>query len=79
MSVEAARPGGAGALRYWRWHGSPRMYYSDYDDGAMAALAAAVRAPAPRGTRRIVVFDNTAHGFAAANAARLQELLRRAR
>jgi uncharacterized protein YecE (DUF72 family) len=79
MSVEAARPGGAGALRYWRWHGSPRMYYSDYDGEALAALATAVRARAPRGTRRVVVFDNTAHGFAAANAARLQELLRRAR
>jgi uncharacterized protein YecE (DUF72 family) len=36
-----------------------------------------VRARAPAGTQRLVIFDNTAHGFAAANAARLQELLAR--
>ena len=77
LSVDAAHPGGTGALRYWRWHGSPRMYYSDYPEAALATLAAELRTRAPRGTRRIVVFDNTAHGFAAANAARLQELLRR--
>ena len=79
LSEDAARPGGAGPVRYWRWHGSPRMYYSQYSDDALAALARAVRAPAPVGTRRIVVFDNTAHGFAAANAACLQDQLRRAR
>jgi uncharacterized protein YecE (DUF72 family) len=77
LSDEAARPGGAGELRYWRWHGSPRMYYSEYGEPALAALAKAVRARGPAGTQRLVVFDNTAHGFAAANAARLQALLRR--
>jgi uncharacterized protein YecE (DUF72 family) len=76
FSDEAARAGGAGPLRYWRWHGSPRMYYSDYEDARLQALARAVRARAPRGLRRIVVFDNTAHGFAVANAARVQDLLR---
>ena len=76
MSAQAVQPGGAGLLRYWRWHGSPRMYYSEYPEAALAELAAAVRARAPSGTQRIVVFDNTAHGFAAANAARLQELVR---
>jgi uncharacterized protein YecE (DUF72 family) len=79
LSEDAARPGGAGPIRYWRWHGSPRMYYSEYLEAALAQLATAVRARAPRGTQRIVVFDNTAHGFAAANAARLQDLLRRRR
>jgi uncharacterized protein YecE (DUF72 family) len=75
LSELAGEPGGAGTLRYWRWHGSPRMYYSEYDERPLAALARDVRRRAPRGTRRLVVFDNTAHGFAAANAARLQELL----
>jgi len=75
LSDDAARPGGAGHLRYWRWHGSPRMYYSSYEEDRLDALATAVRARASRGTQRMVVFDNTAHGFAAANAARLQELL----
>lgn len=73
----AATPGGHAGMRYWRWHGSPRMYYSDYPDAALRALAESVRVPAPRGTQRLVVFDNTAHGFAAANAARLQQLLAR--
>jgi uncharacterized protein YecE (DUF72 family) len=75
LSEAAAVPGGSASIRYWRWHGSPRMYYSDYSDAALQALAKQVRARAPRGSRRIVVFDNTAHAFATANAARLQELL----
>ena len=75
LSAAAALPGGHGGLRYWRWHGSPRMYYSEYPEAALQALARQVRARAPRGTQRIVVFDNTAHAFATANAARLQELL----
>lgn len=68
----AAQPGGAPTWRYWRWHGAPRMYYSDYDDAALDGLAAQVRHA--RGPRW-VIFDNTAHGFAVANAARLQERL----
>ena len=48
------------------------MYYSDYDDAALDVLAAQVRHA--RGPRW-VIFDNTAHGFAVANAARLQERL----
>jgi uncharacterized protein YecE (DUF72 family) len=75
LSEAAARPGGEASLRYWRWHGSPRMYYSDYPEEALRALATQLRARAPRGTQRLVVFDNTAHAHATANAARLQELL----
>jgi len=71
--ADAAHPGGAPSWHYWRWHGSPRIYYSDYDDAALNALAAQVR---QRRGPRWVIFDNTAHGFAVANAARLQELLR---
>jgi uncharacterized protein YecE (DUF72 family) len=78
LSELAARPGGEPAVRYWRWHGSPRMYYSDYPEPALRALAEQVRARAPRGAQRLVIFDNTAHAFATANAARLQQLLRRA-
>jgi uncharacterized protein YecE (DUF72 family) len=77
LSEIAAAPGGDTGIRYWRWHGSPRMYYSDYPETALHALAESVRLRAPRGAQRLVVFDNTAHGFAAANAARLQQLLAR--
>jgi uncharacterized protein YecE (DUF72 family) len=78
LSAEAAKVGGdTDALRYWRWHGSPRMYYSSYGDEALRELAAAMRARAPAGVRRIVVFDNTAHGHAVADGARLQAILTR--
>ncbi|HEY0502268.1 MAG TPA: DUF72 domain-containing protein [Lysobacter sp.] len=70
----AARPGGDTRWRYWRWHGSPRMYYSAYDDAALRRLADAVRT-AGRGGRRWIVFDNTAHGHAVHDAARLQAML----
>jgi uncharacterized protein YecE (DUF72 family) len=75
LSPAAAIPGGDPSLRYWRWHGSPRMYYSDYSEAALQTLARSVRAPAPRGASRLVIFDNTTHAFATANAARLSQIL----
>src|SRR4249919_4297407 len=77
LSEAAATPAGHPSIRYWRWHGSPRMYYSDYSESALRALADAIRIPAPRAAQRLVVFDNTAHGFSTANAVRLQQLLAR--
>lgn len=71
---EAHAPGGDPRWRYWRWHGSPRTYYSSYDEAALRGLAEEVRACGARG-RRWIVFDNTAHGHAIPNAVRLQELL----
>jgi len=61
--------------QYWRWHGTPRIYYSDYGETALCALAAAVRTHRDGSSKPWIIFDNTAHGFAAPNAARLQELL----
>lgn len=67
LGPEAARPGGSEKQwRYWRLHGSPRMYYSSYEDAALQALAADLRAG------DWVVFDNTAHGHALGDAARLE-------
>lgn len=74
---EAAEPGGAGRWQYWRWHGSPRIYYSDYDDERLAALAETLRAHARRGRAAWCIFDNTAHGHAVENALRLKEMLER--
>jgi len=72
--IEAAAPGAYGQWRYWRWHGSPRMYYSDYPDAALRELAGQASREVGRAMLWIM-FDNTAHGYATANAARLQELL----
>jgi len=59
-------------LVYFRWHGSPRMYYSSYDDAALAALEHRLRISAT-GSREVwCVFDNTAEGAATENAVALQ-------
>jgi len=71
----AALPGGAQGWRYWRWHGSPRMYYSDYPDAALANLAAHLVQHPGQAQAPWVIFDNTAHGFAIANAMRLKEIV----
>jgi uncharacterized protein YecE (DUF72 family) len=73
--AEAATPGSHGTWRYWRWHGSPRIYYSDYDDASLQKLAERVVAQTPKTGACWVIFDNTAHGFATTNAAQLQALL----
>ena len=74
--LEAAqRVGGAGPWRYWRWHGSPRMYYSAYSDEALDELAAEIRRDTPAGVQAWILFDNTAHSHATNDAARLQQRL----
>ena len=73
--AEAAQPAGAGTWRYWRWHGSPRMYYDSYDDTHLRTLAQAILADTRSRQTAWCIFDNTAGGHAIANAARLQALL----
>ncbi|HEX8903316.1 MAG TPA: DUF72 domain-containing protein [Longimicrobiaceae bacterium] len=71
----AAEPGGARELVYHRLHGSPRMYYSAYDDAYLRALAARLRADAEGAREAWCIFDNTAAGAAARNALDLLALL----
>jgi uncharacterized protein YecE (DUF72 family) len=72
----ASLPGGRGRWHYWRWHGSPRMYYDSYDEDRLRMLAQALLTDATRSRVAWCIFDNTAGGHAIANAARLQDLLR---
>ncbi len=73
--VEAAAvPGGDPALVYYRLHGSPRMYWSDYDAERLQRWADALRA-LPRRTEAWCVFDNTASSAAMKNALELRDLL----
>lgn len=75
---EAAVPGGSGTgarWTYWRWHGSPRMYYSSYEPAALHGLAIQLVQAARAWRPAWCIFDNTAHGHAMADAARLQGLL----
>jgi uncharacterized protein YecE (DUF72 family) len=73
----AAQPGGWPGLVYYRMHGSPRMYWSDYEAARLADLANALR-KLPRGTVWCV-FDNTASGAAAGNALQMLKLMTRPR
>ncbi|MNT03028.1 hypothetical protein D3C72_1375460 [compost metagenome] len=73
---EAAEPGGFDGLVYYRWHGSPRMYYSDYSAEAIAELATRM-ARHPRASEVWCIFDNTTLGYATGNALALQHRLGR--
>ena len=75
LDITARKVGGSGSLRYWRWHGSPRIYYSGYGEDTLRNLAAEIIEGTPGGTDACIIFDNTALGFATPNAARLQDLL----
>jgi uncharacterized protein YecE (DUF72 family) len=65
---------GAGAVVYHRWHGSPRMYYSGYEDEWLRARAEDVRRW-PSAAERWCVFDNTTLGAATDDALRLQAMV----
>jgi uncharacterized protein YecE (DUF72 family) len=67
-------PGGWGGLSYYRWHGSPRVYFSSYAQEALASLASAVRGT-PTGSETWCIFDNTASGSAAGNALELDTII----
>ncbi|WP_267419114.1 DUF72 domain-containing protein [Sphingomonas sp. GC_Shp_1] len=65
---EAAATGGWPGLAYRRLHGSPRIYYSGYDETAIAGHAAAVGAERAEGIDSWTIYDNTAAGHATADA-----------
>ncbi|HEY1612066.1 MAG TPA: DUF72 domain-containing protein [Rhizomicrobium sp.] len=55
-----------GGFQYWRLHGSPRIYYSNYENDFLRGLAQQLT-----GRDAWCIFDNTALGFATANALEL--------
>ena len=64
----AGEPGGWPGTVYFRLHGSPRIYYSAYDEPYLDALAGRLRAAAGRADAVWCIFDNTALGAATPNA-----------
>lgn len=74
-SPTGGRPGGWGGLRYFRLHGSPRTYYSEYSKMFLRELAEELLKQ-PEGVCTWVVFDNTALGHATLNALELAQLLK---
>jgi len=71
----AAVCGGWPGTCYFRWHGSPRTYYSSYDDSALAELASRLLTAAENGRDAWCIFDNTALGAATQNALSLQRMV----
>lgn len=64
----AAVPGGWSGLAYFRWHGAPRVYYSDYDAESLDRIGRQVKVAAATGAEVWGIFDNTAGGHALGNA-----------
>ncbi len=73
----AAHPGGWSGLVYFRLHGSPRMYYSEYSPDEIERFARQL-AQASKDCPAWCIFDNTASGAALVNALALQGRVRQA-
>ena len=67
----SSEPGGDLSLLYYRLHGSPRTYYSNYEEHFLATLAAAIHAHG----NAWVIFDNTTLSHAYPNALLFQKLI----
>ncbi len=70
----AIMPAGWPGVAYFRLHGSPRKYWSRYEDNDLATLAMRARSM-PSAEEVWCVFDNTASGAAIQNAWALRERL----
>ena len=68
-------PRGWPGLKYWRLHGSPRIYYSPYDLQRLERLAGEMQAAMADGLATWCIFDNTASGAALGNAFMLEQCL----
>ena len=71
---QALVPGGDKHTCYYRLHGSPDMYYSDYDDGRLEDYARLI-SDQQQNSEVWCIFDNTALGHATINALKMQRLL----
>ncbi|MDP9082973.1 MAG: DUF72 domain-containing protein [Pseudomonadota bacterium] len=67
-------PGGEPRFAYFRWHGTPQMYYSKYSDTQLAAFALNVTMAGAM--TAWCVFDNTARYAAWDDALRFSKMLK---
>jgi uncharacterized protein YecE (DUF72 family) len=70
-----SRPAGDTRLAYFRLHGAPRIYYSNYDAVRLVQLKVTLKESLRTSKQVWCIFDNTAHGHAIGNALALQALL----
>jgi len=69
------QPMGWQGFRYWRLHGSPRIYYSAYEQDRIDALARELTDNRQDEVPTWCIFDNTASNAAVGNALALKALL----
>jgi len=67
------RPAGWPGLAYFRLHGSPEIYKSDYAQDRLATISMRLAAARAGGAEVWCIFDNTALGHALPNALAVQE------
>ena len=72
-------PGGWQGIRYWRLHGSPKIYYSAYEESWLSERARHIQSALSDGAPVWCIFDNTAQDAALGNALFMQRLLNRDR
>lgn len=71
-----AQPDGWPGLVYWRLHGEPRIYHSEYSQQCLHQLAERLQRSHAAGVATWCIFDNTASGAALGNALALERYLR---
>jgi uncharacterized protein YecE (DUF72 family) len=64
----AAEPAGDGRLVYYRLHGSPKMYYSEYGPARLGDVAERLRTASAAGAEAWCILDNTTLGAATGDA-----------
>lgn len=69
-----AAPGGDRRLAYFRLHGSPQVYYSEYAGAQIDMLASRLLAATGDSEEVWCIFDNTAHGYALSDALQMQRV-----
>lgn len=72
---EAAVHAGHTGVVYFRLHGSPRIYYSKYDEEFIAGIARQIDVAGKAGAAVWCIFDNTALGAATEDALSLMMML----
>ncbi|MFV3317445.1 DUF72 domain-containing protein [Pseudomonas sp. NY15374] len=71
-----AQPAGWPGLVYWRLHGEPRIYHSEYSQQYLQQLAERLQRSHAAGADTWCIFDNTASSAALGNALTLERYLR---
>jgi uncharacterized protein YecE (DUF72 family) len=67
-AANGGEPGGWRGLAYFRLHGSPRVYYSAYEDAFLDRLASRLHSLRETGVATWCIFDNTTLGAGTGNA-----------